>query len=183
MTENPSRPPLSPFPGGHITSSVIQGVKVQRLYFLSLKKKSIVNLTLSNLISLRHRCCLQPRQIFLNQLLEITYSKEFTAEREGFIIIYLLSEADIAVRFFRCHWSIAHVPSPGCRTCFYLHKALGKVLSCIDWPVQGSLMCSCIDHPVCSWKAVLRRVHLKRSREKGKLSCRCLNFIQMLLWV
>lgn len=102
---------------------------------------------------------------------------------EVFISIYLLSEADIAVRFFRSNWSIAHVPFPDCRTCFYLHKALGKVLSCIDWPVQGSLMCSCIDHFVFSWKTVLHWVHLKHSKEKVELYCRCLHFTQTFLWV
>lgn len=44
------------------------------------------------------------------------------------------------------HWSSAHVHSWGYRTCFHLHKALGKVLSNIDWPVHERPVPSHIDH-------------------------------------
>lgn len=42
-------------------------------------------------------------------------------------------------------------------------------------------MCSRIDHFVFSWKTVLQGVHLKHSREKVKLYCRCLNFVRCSL--
>lgn len=48
------------------------------------------------------------------------------------------------------HWSSAHVHSRGYGTCFHLHKALGKVLSTIDWPVHERPVPSHIDHFVFS---------------------------------
>lgn len=50
------------------------------------------------------------------------------------------------------HWSSAHVHSRGYGTCFHLHKALGKVLSTIDWPVHERPVPSHIDHFVFSWR-------------------------------
>lgn len=96
---------------------------------------------------------------------------------ELFISMYLLSAAEIAARAL-APIDLLRRPLPRLRLRFYLHKALGKVLSGIDCPVLGCLLCSCADHLVFSWKAVLQGVHPKLSGEKVKLNCRCLSFIQ-----
>lgn len=91
--------------------------------------------------------------------------------------MYLLSAAEIAERAL-APIDLLRTSLPRLRLFFYLHKALGKVLSCIDCPAQGCLKCSCTDHLVFSWKTVLQGVHPKLSGEKVKLNCRCLSFIQ-----
>lgn len=96
---------------------------------------------------------------------------------ELFISMYLPSAAEIAARAL-APIDLLRMPLPRLRLRFYLHKALGKVLPCIDCPVLGCLLCSCTDHFAFSWKAVLQGVHPKLSGEKVKLNCRCLSFIQ-----
>lgn len=87
-------------------------------------------------------------------------SRHFTVGEAQFVEVHLSSVKSWGIHHYiftgwgwscskvlpSSHWSSAHVHSWGYRTCFHLHKALGKVLSNIDWPVHERPVPSHIDH-------------------------------------